>query len=89
MPSKASEWAKAAHRAGMLEPGRFEAEAEATGVVDYPNKPPSQVCLAVGRRNDSETLCWTDHRVGGVVISAHAAVTMARWILDTFGEATP
>lgn len=82
--SKASEWAKAAHALTEKEAGRFEAEGLSNSIANEGRA--YNVCLSVGRRNAEPTMSWTDYRTGGVTLSAHAALSMARWILDTFGE---
>ena len=83
MPSKASEWAKLASAASLSEVGGFEI----VDVVDGFGPNTYTLHAGVGRRNDLPTVSITDNRLGGIHLSASQALDLARWILDTFGEA--
>lgn len=82
--SKASEWAKASAVLSKMELRPFVADAMRP-ITDPPGGT-IRIHVSVGRQGDQPVLAWTDHRLGGVLLSAPGAVSLARWILDTFGE---
>ena len=84
--SGASEWAKAEHAVASLwaHLSRLEMRLR-TSAVDGAEE--YNFCASVGRINDTPTLCFTDYRLGSVVMNDHQALALARWILDKFGEA--